>query len=149
MVLGWQSWICMPSNVIHEKVGIFDSTLSSRNVVPHPSSMTYKKNGIFVSTLISRKVVPHPSSSFTRQGCLKSWKWVHFGMPRLPMALCSIKNHRTTSTKPLECVPCPPDPLLKEINKKTTKTVKTHKKISFELDSLEVDSPWRIFLYLL
>ena len=49
--------------MIYEKVDIFDSTLSSRNVVPHPSGVIYEKVGIFDSTLSSRKVVPHPSSS--------------------------------------------------------------------------------------
>ena len=47
--------------MIYEKVGIFDSTLSSRKVVPHPSGMIYEKVGIFDSTLSSRNVVPHPS----------------------------------------------------------------------------------------
>ena len=32
-------------------------------MVPHPSGMIYEKVGIFDSTLSSRKVVPHPSSS--------------------------------------------------------------------------------------
>ena len=50
-----------PSSRIYENVGIFDSTLSSRKVVPHPSSMDYEKVGIFDSTLSSRNVVPHPS----------------------------------------------------------------------------------------
>ena len=44
-----------------KKDGIFDSTLSSRKVVPHPSSMNYENVGIFDSTLSSRNVVPHPS----------------------------------------------------------------------------------------
>ena len=43
-------------------VVIFDSTLSSRKVVPHPSDMIYGKVIVFDSTLSSWNVVPHPSS---------------------------------------------------------------------------------------
>ena len=47
--------------ILRFKLLIFDSTLSSRKVVPHPSDMIYEQNGVFDSTLRSRKVVPHPS----------------------------------------------------------------------------------------
>ena len=45
-----------------KKDSVFDSTLSSRNVVPHPSGMIYEKRQHFDSTLSSRNVVPHPSN---------------------------------------------------------------------------------------
>ena len=67
---------------------------------------------------------------------VESWKSVHFGMSRLPMALYSVKNHRTTSTKPLECFPCPPDFMFEAKQIKTTKHMKNQLR---DADSSEVD----------
>ena len=50
--------------IIYFQDAVFNSTLSSWEVVPHPSSMIYEKVVIFDSTLSSQKVVPHPSSRF-------------------------------------------------------------------------------------
>ena len=88
--------LCLPQELLAwrggglQNIDVFDSTLSSRNVVPHPSGASYGKVGVFDSTLSSRKVVPHPSGAIYKKvdifdSTLSSWNVVPHpsGMPEV------------------------------------------------------------------
>ena len=77
--------LCLPQELLAwrggglQNIGVLDSTLSSRNVVPHPSGANYGKVGVFDSTLSSRNVVPHPSSHLDKMVWNKNNVFVTIG----------------------------------------------------------------------